>query len=194
MTDPRSQAPTENVVAGALLALLAIPVGVVLLALLESVGLIASIVGFAVAFAALWLYRRGSGGFVSRSGAWVVTAIVLVTLLLGIWANFVIIVAGGLGHLDKLNDPAFWSLFGDVFPQLLSENVLFVLLALAFGVLGSFRLLRRAFATAPVHPRPAADLPQTVADGPITPTTYRNDIDAPPTGSADDKLPPTPHP
>jgi hypothetical protein len=194
MTNVRPQAPVENILAGSILALLAIPVGVILLVLLGTIGIVASIVGFAVSFAALWLYRRASGGIISRVGAWIVTLIVAVSLLLGIWAQLVVTAAGGLGHLDRIGLPEFWPIFNHDFADTLSQSGLFIGLVLLFGALGAFRLLRRAFATAhvPAHPGAAYgsyDSPTSNATT-VTPTVYQNDVDAPPTGSADDKTPP----
>src|ERR1700743_2591851 len=117
MTDVRAQPPEENVIGGGLLALLALPVGVVVLVLISSIGVVASIVGYLVAFAAMWLYRRGSGGVISRVGAWVVTAIVLATLLVGIWASMVVSFADGLGHLGDIGLPGFWPQFTRDFPD-----------------------------------------------------------------------------
>jgi hypothetical protein len=186
-------AQTENVVGGALLALLAIPVGVVVLALLSSIGFIASIVGFLVAFSAVWLYRRGSGGFISRAGAWIITAIVLFTLLLGIWVDLVITFAHGLGHLSNIGLDDFWPQFNNDLPTNLSDNLLFIVLIVAFGALGAFRTIGRAFAIARATPRPAPfGNTSTTSTGSATSTTttYHNDVDAPPTGSADDRTPP----
>jgi hypothetical protein len=189
MTAQQPNPPVENVVGGALLALLAIPVGVVVLALLSSIGFIASIVGFLIAFSAVWLYRRGSGGRISRTGAWIVTAIVLGTLLLGIWVSMVVTYAHGIGHLGNIGLDGFWPQFNADFPGNVSANILFIVLVLVFGAIGAFRTLGRAFATARVAgPSSRADATSTSAES--TTTVYRNDVDAPPTGSADDKLPP----
>jgi hypothetical protein len=186
-------ARSENVLGGFLLALLAIPVGVVVLALLSSIGFIASIVGFLVAFSAVWLYRRGSGGFISRTGAWIITAIVLVTLLLGIWVDLVITFAHGLGHLNNIGLDGFWPQFNDDLPANLSNNVLFIVLILAFGALGAFRTIGRAFAVARATSRPVGTptgSASSAASPTSTTTAYKNDVDAPPTGSADDRTAP----
>jgi hypothetical protein len=191
MTAPRPQNQPENVLAGALLALLAVPVGVVILALISSIGFVASIVGFLVAFAAVWLYRRGSGGVISRAGAWVVTGIVVLTLLLGIWVSLVVAFAGGFGHLANIGLPDFWPQFNANLPDDINANILFIVLIVVFGALGSFRILGRAFVTARQAPKPAnlTGQPTTL---PAAPQIYHDDIDAPPTGSADDKTaPPT---
>ncbi|MDQ1563803.1 MAG: hypothetical protein QOI14_754 [Actinomycetota bacterium] len=206
-TNPTNPAvPNEDVVRGGLFALLAIPVGVILLTLLSSVGFVASIVGFVVAYCALWLYRRGSGGFISRVGAWAVTAVVVASLLIGIWASLVVGAVGGLGQLSVIGDPRFWPLFSANFGSLLSQNAIFILLILAFGALGAFRTLGRAFVTArqprtqeqifgeaPTSPSntvaPTGTITPTSA---VTPTSYENDVDGAPSGSADDKTkPPT---
>jgi len=191
MTATPAQARPENVLSGALFALIAVPLGVVILALLSSIGFVASIVGFLVAFAAVWLYRRGSGGVISRVGAWIVTAIVVVTLLLGIWVSFVVAFAGGLGKLSNIGMPDFWPQFNANLSDEISSNVLFVVLIVVFGALGSFRILGRAFATARQTPNPA-NLTGQSTTLPPAPQTYHDDIDANPTGSADDKTaPPT---
>jgi hypothetical protein len=191
MTGSTVRPQPENVISGALLALLALPVGVIVLALISSIGFVASIVGYLIAFAAVWLYRRGSGGVISRVGAWVITGVVVLTLLVGIWVSLVVTYAGGVGHLGLIGDARFWPLFNEHFSDLVGENVLFIILVLAFGVLGSFRVLGRAFATARLHESGATAYgnPTTL---PPAPTTYHDDIDAAPTGSADDKTkPPT---
>jgi hypothetical protein len=193
MTAPISQpqAQPENVLGGAILSLLAIPVGVIALTLLWSIGFVASIVGFLVAFAAFWLYRRGSGGAISRSGAWIITGVVVFTIAFGLWVAMVVGFAGGLGHLGNLGLAGFWPQFNDHFGDLLSENVLSILLVFVFGALGAFRILGRAFATARQTASPA-NLTGQSATLPPAPATYHDDIDAAPTGSADDKTaPPT---
>jgi hypothetical protein len=70
-----------------------------------------------------------------------------------------------------------------------SENVLSVVLVFAFGALGAFRILGRAFATARQTASPA-NLTGQATTLPPAPATYHDDIDAPPTGSADDKTAP----
>ena len=191
----------EDVIKGGLFALVAIPIGVILLVLLSSIGFVASIVGFVVAAAAVWLYRRGSGGFISRTGAFVVTGVVLVALLLGIWLAIAVAAAGGLGHLDRLGNPEFWTVYSNNFGRLLGEEGLFVVLVIAFGILGAFRTLGRAFAVAR-QPRtqeqifgqaPTTPAGYTASPGSsIQPTSYQNDVDGPPSASVDDKTqPPT---
>lgn len=189
MTAPIRQPQPENVVSGAILALLAIPVGVIALTLLWSIGFIASIVGFLVAFAAVWLYRRGSGGAISRVGAWTVTLVVIVAIALGLWVAMVVDFAGGLGQLNNLGAPDFWRQFNEVFPENVNKGVLSIILVFVFAALGSFRILGSAFATARQTAAPATLTGQSTTLPPA-PSTYHDDIDAAPTGSADDKTPP----
>jgi hypothetical protein len=189
MTAPRVTNLPENVIAGGLFALLALPVGVVVIALLSSINFVASISGYLIAFAAVWLYRRGSGGVVSRVGAWTITGIVLVTLVVGIWVSMVVTFAGGLGHLANIGQAEFWPEFNAALPGNLKANVLFVVLILVFGALGSFRILGRAFATARQTQGPF-NLTSQSTTLPPAPSTYHDDIDGPPTGSADDRTSP----
>jgi len=191
MSTPTNQQQPENVIGGAILALLAIPVGVIALTLLWSIGFIASIVGFLVAFCAFWLYRRGSGGQISRAGAWIITAIVVFSIAFGLWVAMVVDFADGLGHLGNIGMPGFWPQFNDHFSDIVGANVLAIVLVFAFGALGAFRILGRAFATARQTSAPA-NLTGQSTTLPPAPTTYHDDIDAAPTGSADDKTaPPT---
>jgi hypothetical protein len=189
MTAPRPAAPEENVISGGLFALLALPVGVVVVTLLSSIGFVASIVGYLVAIAAVWLYRRGSGGAISRVGAWTVTGIVVLTLLIGIWLSMVVTFAGGLGKLSNIGIPQFWTQFGEAFPANVNSNILFIALVLVFGLLGAFRTLGRAFAVARQTPGPVGLTAQS-STLPAAPSTYHDDIDASPTGSADDRTAP----
>ena len=192
MTAPTTQpyARPENVIGGGLFALLAIPVGVIALTLLWSIGFIASIVGFLVAFSAVWLYRRGSGGVISKVGAWLVTAIVVFTLAFGLWVAMVVDYAHGLGHLDNIGYGTFWAQFNADFPANVNASILSIILVFVFGALGAFRILGRAFATARQTQNPA-NLTGQSTTLPPAPVTYHDDIDAAPTGSADDKAPPS---
>ena len=193
MTAPTTQphAQPENVIGGGLFALLAIPVGVIALTLLWSIGFIASIVGFLVAFSAVWLYRRGSGGVISRVGAWLVTAIVVFALAFGLWVAMVVDYAHGLGHLSNIGLGDFWAQFNADFSDNVNSSILSIILVFVFGALGAFRILGRAFATARQTDAPA-NLTGQATTLPPAPATYHDDIDAAPTGSADDKTaPPT---
>ncbi len=72
--------PPENVTRGLLFALIALPLGVILFVIIWNLGYVASIVGFAIAFAAFFLYKKGSGGRISIRGALLVGGVTLVTL------------------------------------------------------------------------------------------------------------------
>jgi hypothetical protein len=169
------EAPREDVVRGALFALLAIPVGVIVWLLIWSIGFIASLVAFGVAVAALWLYRVGTRGAVSLVGALVVTAITAVTLLLAFFAGIVldgvrsVSDATGLGWVEVVTAPEFWELFWGVLPDALPDYSLDFLIALGFGALGCFTVLRSAFAQAKQGTEPAVAAAPGAADALLQP-------------------------
>lgn len=145
--------PPENAQRGTVMALLAIPAGVALWVIIWSFGFIASIVAFAIAAAAVWLYRFGSGGRVGRGGAIRVTVITIVTLLLAfvaglassrlpLWTQ-----QSGISAVEALTDSAFWTaLIRDTTSGAgLAQVGVQLLVALAFGVIGCFSILRQAF-------------------------------------------------
>ena len=145
------RAPVENILRGTLFALIAIPAGVVVWTIIWSIGVVASIVALGVAYAAVWLYLRGSGGVVSRVGAFIISGIVLVTLLLSFWVGLVVDYIraqaeySAMPALEVFQHPQFWNYFGEDLPAILESQWGYLLLALAFGVLGSFTTLRRTF-------------------------------------------------
>lgn len=158
---------------GALFTLLVVPAGVIVWGLIWSLGFIASIVAFGVAIAALWLYRIGARGPISKAGAFVVTGITAATLLLAFFAGIVldgirgVAEVSGLGWLEVAVEPEFWNLFWAVLPTALGDYTLDFLLALAFGALGCFTVLRSAFAQAKQQGAPEAESPNaptTAAD------------------------------
>jgi hypothetical protein len=183
---PTPQHPSENVVRGILLALIVIPVGVAAWVAIWSVGVVASIVAYGIAFAAVWLYRRGSGGLITRSGAWGITAIVVVTLLLGFWLGIAVDFAGGFGHLDLLVDPRFQQIFQDNFGEIVKANLVSLLLAVAIGGLGVYRVLRHAFVVGRAN--------STIAAGVTPPTPASPNLNPESTGTIssapDDRMPP----
>jgi hypothetical protein len=190
---PESSQPAalENVVRGAIFALLAVPVGVILWVVIWSLGVVSAIVAFVVAAGAAWLYRRGSGGRVSLSGALVISGVVLGTLLASFYFGIVsdwiraVVEQTGLSPIQALAAPAFWPSFNSVFGELLKADLPSLGIALLFGVLGAFSVLRRAFASAraqsapvplePLFPRPAQksadEQEQPTADQQEQPTT-----------------------
>lgn len=176
MTEPDSH--PENVRRGIALALLALPAGIVVWDLLWSLGVIASIVAFGVALAALRLYRLGSNGPFGRQGAIAVLVITVVTLVLAYISGFVVglmpsymEVTGGT-VADALVDGRFWDqVFANIAdPRRTSQLVL----AIVFGAIGCARILLFAFrstradaAAAPAAPpasEPPAERPRLMQD------------------------------
>lgn len=139
--------PPERVGHGALLALLAVPVGAILSAIIWRLGFVASLSGVVVAAGAAVLYARGSGGRVKK-GIPVVAAIIA----LGIVASFFAAVATDLWTVFPTLDPEITGsypsratfvrenlFYGPVLGEYTRDVVLFVL----FGVLGGFGTILR---------------------------------------------------
>ena len=147
----QSVLPVEKVQRGSLLALAVIPLGVAAWLVLWNFGFIASIVALGIAWGAYALYKIGSGGAISRTGASVILAIVIVTLLLCFVAGMVLDAATEIGNAsgmstwDTFTHPEFWSTFWSAFPDVLSDYLPDFAIATAFGALGAFRTLRSAF-------------------------------------------------
>jgi len=164
MTQPSpSSLPSENVQRGVIFALIALPAGVIAWDILWSFGFVASIVAFGVAYLAVRLYRFGSGGRVSRTGAIAVAAITIGTLIVAFISGFAVDVVGlysqqfGTSIPEALVAPRFWSI---VFSAMTSPQALpTLLLAALFGALGCFGTLRSAFLQTRAQPTMAAAQP-----------------------------------
>ncbi len=145
--------PHENALRGTLMALLIIPAGIIVwvLLVLWQFGLIASLVALGIAIGALWLYRMGSGGRISRAGAVRVTVITIVALLVaflsGLVADVLPIYANqrNLNLVSALPSGDFWQFLGRAVSNNLGDVVIQLVIALIFGALGCFTVLRTAF-------------------------------------------------
>lgn len=152
------QRPRENVVRGALLSAVAIPVSVIAWDLLWTLGIIASIVAFGIAWVAATLYRRGSGGEVSFVGEWVVAGVVTVGLLLsfsaGLLTDYVLAVstASGVSPLETLRLAEFWPYFTEDFGAMLENNRDRFGLAALFAVIGAYSVVHHARMVTPADP------------------------------------------
>lgn len=199
--------PPENVGRGTLFALIAVPVGVAVWVAIWSIGFVAAIVSFGVAAAAVFLYRKGSGGRVGGAGVAVVGLIVLGTLVIAFYVGLVVDYARyaaedlGMSFFDVLNHPAFWPSFNADLPALLNANILNIVLSLGLGVLGAFSVLRAAFksmgegtlptmaapSVTPAEPTgvtPAQQLPAPSAYGtPVPPPAYGAPVPPPAYGA-----------
>ena len=165
MSSYQPTAPVEDVNRGTVVALLALPVGVIVWVIIWTIGIVASVVTLGVAYLAMFLYRLGSGGTIGRAGAVRVTIITLVTLAVAIFAGLVADVAVGVGSVTKvgpveaLSNPAFWQIFNEYVTAPDSGLLLSLALAIGFGILGCFGILRSAFAA--TAPEPSFDAPQS---------------------------------
>ena len=150
--------PSENIPRGTLMALLIIPAGIIAWVILWQFGLVASIVALGIAFGALWLYRFGSGGRISRTGAIRITIITVVALLLAFLAGLVSDVLPfyasqrNISFVEALTSSEFWNFFNHTVVNNFGNVAVQFVLALAFGALGSFGVIRTAF----LQTRPAA--------------------------------------
>lgn len=181
--------PIENVARGTIFALVAIPVGVALWVIIWSFGFIASIVGFAVAWLAVTLYRFGAGGVISRTGAVRVIAVTVITMLLAIFGGLVSDVAIGLGEAWQLSpvsvifEPGFWDFFSLYINDFEVQKSLLpsVGIGLLFAAIGCFGTLRRALhvsgpgaaaaTPAAVPMQPLFDTPPAQPGAPVAPSS-----------------------
>jgi len=153
IASPNSRIPigpprTENVVRGLLLALVVIPVGAAAWVLLWNFGFIASIVSFGIAWAAVRLYRVGSGAPITRGAFWGIIGIIIVALVVSFLAAIAsdLITATGLSWSTALTSDRFWSVYWDnIFanPKLWSAYLPNILMMILFGALGCFGTIRR---------------------------------------------------
>ncbi|MGI3781701.1 MAG: hypothetical protein ACRYG2_13085 [Janthinobacterium lividum] len=139
--------PPERVGHGALLALLAIPVGVVLTAVIWKLGFVASISGIVVSAGAAVLYARGSGGRVKKG-----IPVVLAVAAVGIAASFLAAVAVDLYDVFPQLDPELSATYPSrgsfvthnlCYPPVLKEYVRTGVLLVVFGVVGAFGTIVR---------------------------------------------------
>jgi len=185
MTDATpTELPAENVQRGTVFALAIVPAGIIVWVLIWSIGFVASIVGFAVAYGAVFLYRLGAGGRIGRSGAIRIAIITIVTMLLafaaGVYADGVVVYsdATGTGWFESLASPDFWSFMSLILaePEVLSSYALPFLIALGLSALGCFSVLRAAFSSASAETPAVYEYPIT----PAAPTTQPTVDDAAP--------------
>ena len=133
------------------MTLLIIPAGIIAWVILWQFGVVASIVAFGVALGALWLYRFGSGGRISRTGAIRVAIITIVTLLLsflaGLVADVVPLYASqrNIDIVSALTSSEFWTFFNHALANNIGDVAVPLVLAILFGALGCFSVLRTAF-------------------------------------------------
>ncbi|MGD8193116.1 septum formation family protein [Herbiconiux sp. P18] len=138
---------------GVWLALTAVPVAVVCWVLLESVGLISSLVAYLFALAVVWLFTRGSGGLVSARGARAITVIVVAGVVAcvaagALWAGATAFAsgmpAGPASPLVAVVDPAFWVWLWEqqvVTGTIFASNVVALALGLLFATAGVLPIL-----------------------------------------------------
>jgi len=170
------EAPAENVPRGTVFALAIIPAGIIVWVAIWAIGFIASIVGFAVAAGAVFLYRLGSGGRVGRAGAIRILIITIATMFLAFGASLVFdVLIAFTSETDStwiaaLTSPEFWAFNSYVLaqPGVLSSYLPSFLIGLGLSALGCFSVLRGAFQSSKVEPAAAFEYPITPTPGSYT--------------------------
>ena len=146
--------PPENRVRGFLLSLIVLPLGIILFVIIWNLGYVASIVGFAIAFGAFFLYKKGSGGRISIPGALIVSAVSLGTLAIAfIVAETSDLASVGVSWADAAQIPGFaGALLADI-----GMTALFGLIGCAVVLVSAFRESRAQATTAPAVPPAPSD-------------------------------------
>lgn len=139
---------------GFLFSLIAVPLGIILFVIIWNLGYVASIVGFAIAFGAFFLYKKGSGGRISIPGALIVSGVSLGTLAIAfIVAETGDLASVGVSWADAAQIPGFaGALLADV-----GLTALFGLIGCAAVLVTAFRESRAqaaqaALPTPPIQP------------------------------------------
>jgi hypothetical protein len=122
------------VIRGTLFALGALVLGVIAWAIVSAIGFISGWVALGIALVALWLYRKGSGGRISYTGAAWVSVLTFVTLIIAFFVGIAV------GNPIRFNQ----ALSRGTLPALLAADPLTLLFPLVFGVLGVVIVFRTA--------------------------------------------------
>ena len=127
---------------GFALALLIIPATIVLWVVIWRMGVIASIVSFATAIGAVWLYKFGSGGTIAKPAVFALLGVIIVAVVLAFLAGmasdaydaYAEVYGGG-----SLMSADFWSFYFSMLGtgEVWSEYGQDILWALGFAVLGA---------------------------------------------------------
>ncbi len=153
LSPTNSLAATENVGRGLLFAVAAIPVAMVLSAVVWKLGFVASIVSFALAAGAVWLYVRGAGT-TPRKGLVPVVLLIFVGVALAFLANMAVDASdywsanGGPGSDVSRTSFILHTIFR---PEVISSYGKDLGFYVVFAALGTFSTIRRLFRR-PGHP------------------------------------------
>lgn len=92
---------------GIALASLVVPAGVTVWVVLWNFGFMASIVSFAIAYGAIWLYKTQTNGEVSKSAAFALLALIILGVVLAFIAGMV--ADAWLFYSKEFADASLWS-------------------------------------------------------------------------------------
>jgi hypothetical protein len=153
MTDSAPAQPAENVGLGTALALVSIPIGMLIFGLAGAVGYFLFIVPIVIPAIAHWLYGRGAGAPLTRRGWVPFIAVSVVAVFLGVLTGLLVSAFTATGS----NLARFLPVVGTTLRYQITEQGLWVLLAIAIGVAGIVGVIR--------GPRPPRGSAPQVADG-----------------------------
>lgn len=157
MTDTTAAAqPAENVGRGTLVALLAIPIGMIAFGLVGAFGYFLFFIPIAIPYIAAWLYAKGAGAPLSRKGwaPWIIVTIV--ALVLSVATGLLSTAFTAVGS----NLARFLPVIGTTLRYQIEREGIWLLVGIGLGVAGIIGVLRTKPTVpaqlAPVGPQAAA--------------------------------------
>lgn len=177
MTDTAAPSAREKVLPGSLLALLAIPLGIVAYAIVGGIlgDQISFVLGAISAFlpgVAALLYRKASGGTL-KAGKVPVVLISIVAIVLGVGAGLVATVWSGFSGVNHQSG-IFSAAFATTFASKLTSGSLIIqlLIGLGLGVVGVLAMLRTPASTPSPTAAPLGNAQaDAVVNAPLPPGT-----------------------
>lgn len=143
MTQKNKKAVSTHPRRGLLLSVLVIPVGIAAWAFLWQFGFIASVVSWGIAAGAVWLYKYGSHGEVTKATLpWLLAIILIATILAflsgivsDLWSAYVTEIHGEIVFLST----DFWAVVWAnlTYGEFLTQYIPDFLISVAFSVLGA---------------------------------------------------------
>lgn len=140
----------KNRSTGLSMALLAIPAGVILWVIIWRMGFVASIVSFAIAAGAVWLYEKGSKTEITKNELLPIIFIILAGVILAFISGIASDAWDGYVEIGKTEDLS-GILFTDFFFTNLGKSELWslyvndIIMTIGFTALGTFGVLRDLF-------------------------------------------------
>lgn len=143
-----------NVKLGLLLSLIVIPVGIALWVLIWSFGFMASFVSFAIAWLAIYLYTLGAKSEVTRRTAPYILGVIVSGIILAFLGGMASDAVGfyvedtDMSQWSAILSADYWMFFVDNLlhnGELWSSYFMDILIALGFGLLGCYGVIKDLF-------------------------------------------------